>query len=187
LRPLSLQPSTGRCRLNIECVNVSRQHAAMSIMMLSRFAVSAEHILQLQLVLSARLACCSITSVAYSCMAPCIMLCCRPHMGNNKRCPCNLFLASSQSDRVADGEPQGAKLALPGVVWKTSRALAQLAGSNVRKEASATLWKILTLRCTDTRLAPFSSIRAHKAVWKRNEGLRPIARRQPCNIPKWQS
>jgi hypothetical protein len=120
--------------------------------------------------------------------APCTVLHCRPGMGNStQRCPCHPFPAVSQSDRVADGEPQGAKLALAGVGRKSSRALAVLAGSNVRKEASATLWKMLTLRCTDARLAPPSCIRAHKAGWKRNEGLRPIVRRQPCNIPKWQS
>jgi hypothetical protein len=63
-------------------------------------------------------------------------------MGHDKKWPCCLLLDSGQSDRVADGKPQGAKLALPGVVWQSSRALAQLAGSNVRKEASATLWQM---------------------------------------------
>jgi hypothetical protein len=63
-------------------------------------------------------------------------------MGNfAQRCPYNPLLAESQSDRVADGEPQGAKLASAGVARQTSRALGLLAGSNVRKEASATLWK----------------------------------------------
>jgi hypothetical protein len=65
-----------------------------------------------------------------------------------------LLLDSDQSDRGADGEPQGAKLDLHGVVWKPSRALDQLASSNVREEASASLYGRLTLCCTDTGLAP---------------------------------
>lgn len=62
-------------------------------------------------------------------------------------------LDSDQSDLVADGEAQRTKVGLDGVAWKSSFALAQLAGSNVREEASASLWERLPLCCTDAFLA----------------------------------
>lgn len=68
------------------------------------------------------------------------------------------------------GEPQGAKLALHGEVWKPSRALGQLVSSNVREEARAGSMERLTLRCTDTYLALSSQTMACKAVWKEMKG-----------------
>ena len=82
----------------------------------------------------------------------------------------SLLLDSDQSDRGAEGEPQGAKLALHSEVWKPSRALGQLASSNVREEARAGSMERLTLRCTDTYLALFSGTMAYKAVWKEMKG-----------------
>jgi hypothetical protein len=71
---------------------------------------------------------------------------------------------------VAIDEPQGANLALHGVVWRSSRALAHLAGSNVREEASTTLWERLPLCCTDACPASSGGTMAHEAVLKEMKG-----------------
>lgn len=55
------------------------------------------------------------------------------------------LLAFDQSHPVAGGEAQRAKLGQNGCARKSSNALTQLAGSNVREEASATLWERLPL------------------------------------------